>query len=136
MAEARDFLRKAENQISRDFGLSIAQYLKSQEVFDSAFSKMENQEYEDAIRDFQKVLSWNHRHTQSYGNLGLCYALMGEKQKAIQAFDRALEIDPEYVPARANKTIILGLKDGEKMLGGKLNIVDFYKKKVEAESNP
>lgn len=136
MAEARDYLRKAENKISRDFGMSIAQYLKSQEVFDSAFSKMENQEYEDAIRDFQKVLTWNPQHTQSYGNLGLCYALLGEKQKATQAFDRALEIDPKYVPARDNKTIMLGLKDGEKMPGGKLNVVDFYKENVEAKSNP
>jgi tetratricopeptide (TPR) repeat protein len=53
--------------------------------FESAFSKMQNGEYEEAISGFLKVCESSNNHVQSSGNLGLCYAFLGKKQEALAA---------------------------------------------------
>jgi tetratricopeptide (TPR) repeat protein len=50
--------------------------------------------------------------------MALCYAHLNEDKKAIEAFDRAIELDPLYEPAIINKeffkqTIAEGLKFSE-----------------------
>jgi tetratricopeptide (TPR) repeat protein len=127
---ARDFLKGMGESIYRDSGLSLDIYLQAIDQFDSAFLKMRNREYEDAISGFLKVCELYNNHTQSYGNLGLCYSFLGKKEEALSAFDRALEIDPGYEPAIKNRAILLSLKDGEKMPSiGKT--VEFYKQVVD-----
>jgi Tfp pilus assembly protein PilF len=68
----------------------------------------------------------NKNHPQSYGNLGLCYMQIGKKEEAVKALDKALEIDPNYGPALANKAIIESLADGEK-LPNKFKSIEYYK---------
>jgi len=127
---ARDFMKGMGESIYRDSGLSLDLYLQAMDQFESAFLKMRNREYEDAIPGFLKVCEMCKNHTQSYGNLGLCYSFLGKKQEALSAFDKALEIDPGYEPAINNRAILLSLQDGEKMPGiGKT--VEFYKQVVE-----
>ena len=132
---AHEFLRDIGANIYRDTGLSLDLYIHSMEEFDDAFSKMQNREYKQAIVGFQKVLSLNKNHAQSFGNLALCYSFLGEKQKALLAFDNALEIDPRYEPALKNKAILLSLKDGEKMSDNQIETVYYYKEVVEAQSS-
>ena len=52
---------------------------------------------------------------------------------AVTAFDKALEIDPNYQPAQTNRAILLSLQDGEKMPDSYIKTVDFYKNMVEEE---
>jgi tetratricopeptide (TPR) repeat protein len=132
---AHEFIRDMEANIYRDTGLSLDLYIHSMEEFDEAFSKMHNQEYEQAIVGFQKVLSLNKNHAQSFGNLALCFSFLGEKQKAIHAFDKALKIDPKYEPAIRNKAFLLSLKDGEKMPSNQIETIEYYKEVVEANSS-
>jgi tetratricopeptide (TPR) repeat protein len=127
---ARDFLKGMGESIHRDTGLSLDLYLQAMDQFDSAFLKMRNREYEDAISGFLKVCELYKNHTQSYGNLGLCYSFLGKKQEALSAFDKALEIDPGYEPAITNRALFLSLKDGEKM-PNIIKTVEFYKQLVE-----
>lgn len=126
-------LRDMETSISRDYGLSLDLYLESMDEFDSAFSQMRNKEYEKAIAGFRNVLQFNKNHPQSYGNIGLCCSFLGKREEALAAFDRALEIDPNYQPAQTNKAILLSLPEGEKMPDGYIKTVDFYKNMVEEE---
>lgn len=127
---ARDFVKGMAESIHRSTGLSVDEYLRDMDRFESAFSKMQNGEYEEAISGFLKVCGSNKIHVQSYGNLGLCYAFLGKKQEALSAFDKALSIDPRYEPAITNRAIFMSLKDGEKMPTAS-KTVEFYKQMFE-----
>jgi tetratricopeptide (TPR) repeat protein len=37
--------------------------------------------------------------------MALCYAYLNENNKALEAFDKAIAIDPDYEPAMINKVI-------------------------------
>jgi len=69
----------------------------------------------------------NKRHPQSYGNLGLCYAQLGRKSEALEAFDKAIEIDPKYEPAIFNRAVIESLDEGEKLEPEGFMSIDYYK---------
>jgi tetratricopeptide (TPR) repeat protein len=62
---------------------------------------------------------------QSLGNLALCHAFLGDKQKALETLDKALAIDPEYLPARQNKAIILALPEGESRPQGGIKTIGY-----------
>jgi tetratricopeptide (TPR) repeat protein len=133
-----DFVKSAEQMIDymaqsifKDTGLSLDLYVKSMDDFNNAFSIMQNREYERAIAEFQNVLKLNKTNAQTHGNLGLCYAFLGHKEKAIQAFDQALAIDPEYEPATMNKAIVLSLKNGEKLPDDSVKTIEYYKEVAE-----
>jgi tetratricopeptide (TPR) repeat protein len=130
---AQKALADMETSIIRDYGMSLDLYLKTMDEFDSAFSKMRNKEYEKAITGFQNVLEFNNNHPQSYGNIGLCFSFLGKREEALAAFDKALEIDPDYQPAQTNRALLLSLQDGEKMPDSFIKTVDFYKKIGEEE---
>jgi tetratricopeptide (TPR) repeat protein len=63
---------------------------------------------------------------QPYGNMGLCYAILGKKEAAIEAFDKALAIDPNYELAIVNKAYTERLAPGE-ALDAPIRIVKYYK---------
>ena len=129
---ARELLSTLRASIHCSTGLSLDLYLKSLDEFDSSVLKMQNGNYEEALIGFQNVCSSTKNHPQSYGNLGICYSFLGKKPEALAAYDKALEIDPEYEPALANRAILLSLKDGEKM-PDRLKTVYYYKEKLEEE---
>jgi len=124
--EAKERLAEFEQQICKDSGISLARYVKGNEKFDEAFAAMEREEWSVALRRFKEVLALNPGHTQSYGNMGICYAKLGHKAEALKAFDKALELDPEYEPAKMNRKLVSSLKDGEK-IKGKMTVIEFHK---------
>jgi tetratricopeptide (TPR) repeat protein len=88
---------------------------------------MEKQEWQRAIDGFKVGLIKNETHPQSYGNMGLCYAQLGQKEEALSAFDKALKIDPTYEPAIVNRAAVESLEEGEKLGSSKLDSIDYYK---------
>jgi tetratricopeptide (TPR) repeat protein len=60
--------------------------------------------YQKSIQDCETVLKLNPIHFGALHGLGLCYAALGEYTSAIQAFRRALEIQPF---ALVNQKLIL-----------------------------
>ncbi len=69
---------------------------------------------------------------QANGNLGLCYALSGEKALALEYLDKALELDPDYEIARNNRIAIAKMKEGEK-LQIPMASVNYYPDKLEQQ---
>lgn len=124
---ARKFISGLEAQIMETNGVSLDQYLKGQEVFEKAFSLMEKKEWEKAGIAFKECIKRIKNHPQSYGNLGLCYAQLGRKEDAMEAFNKAIEIDPNYEPAIVNKAAFESMKDGEKLGDEAFESVDYYK---------
>ncbi|MBM9537110.1 tetratricopeptide repeat protein [Desulfobulbus alkaliphilus] len=129
----RELLNDMDADIYRDTGLSLELYIQSMEEFDRSFTCMRNRKYEEAIIGFNNVLKLNNNHTQSYGNIGLCHAFLGNRQEALSAFDRALEIDPTYQPAIDNRKIFLSLKEGEAMKDMNVAVVEYYKDVINKE---
>ena len=131
---AREFLHDMAASVFSDSGLSLELYIQSMEEFDRSFLCMRNRKYEEAIVGFNNVLKLNINHVQSYGNLGLCHAFLDNKQEALSAFERALEIDPKYKPAIDNKKMFLSLKEGEKMPDKDIAVVEYYKDVLVSEA--
>lgn len=123
---ARVTLTNLEQQIQADTGLGVEAYLRSMETFQAAFAAMENRQWATALTGLQKVVAMNPNSPQSYGNMGICYGFLGRKQDALAAFDKALELDPHYEPARANRELMVALQEGEP-LDYEFRSVEYYK---------
>jgi len=125
--QAKNFIEGMEENVLETNGVDLETYLQCQEIFNKAFSYMEKQEWQRAINGFKECLIKNKKHPQSYGNMGLCYAQLGQKEEALSAFDKALEIDPSYEPAIVNRAAVESLEEGEKLESSKLDSIEYYK---------
>jgi tetratricopeptide (TPR) repeat protein len=59
-------------------------------------------EQELAISDIKKTLALERRHFGGYSGLGLVYMALGEERKALEAFEKALEIHPHMDGAESH----------------------------------
>jgi Tfp pilus assembly protein PilF len=91
---------------------------------------MQKGDWKNAIKGFERSLRWYSGVPQPYGNLGLCYAKMGNKQSALAAFKKALEIDPNYEPAIFNNAATEQLQEGQ-CLSVDLKVTRYYGTKVK-----
>lgn len=125
--QAKKFIEEMGQSVKKTDGIDLETYIEAEEKFNEAFSYMEKNEWEKAILGFKACLVKNKRHPQSYGNMGICYGQIGQKEKALAAFDRALEIDPSYGPALINRMAVESLKEGEKLEQANFQSVEYYK---------
>lgn len=102
VAAAR-ILQDYSDSIQKQCGMSVAEYEQVMTGFEQAVMEMEKQNIEQALIGFQTVLKRHPRHLQSWGNVGLCHGLLGRKQEAMAALNKALEIKPTYGPAQLNR---------------------------------
>jgi len=126
VSEAKRRLSDLDRDIREVNGLDLDTYVQNSETFNKAFAALEKREFVSAINLFERVLSTDPKHVQSWGNLGLAYAGMGERDKALQCLDKALELDPEYEIAAVNRIAIEKMREGER-LEAKMDSVDYYR---------
>ena len=107
-------------------GTDLDTFIRAQDIFEIGMRLMENGEWEKAVEAYKECLALNASTPQPYGNMGICYAKMGKKEDAIDAFDRALGIDPDYELAMVNKAFIEALAPGEK-LDAQMRTIEYYK---------
>jgi tetratricopeptide (TPR) repeat protein len=131
--QASRVIRSLDEQIRADKGFSFERYVQLMDIFDEAFAAMQNREWERAVAGFQKVVAADPGHTQSHGNMGLCYAFLGRKREALAALDRALQLDPGYELARTNRIGVLAMQEGERF-AAELTSVNYYKERYGRES--
>ncbi|HEX2868303.1 MAG TPA: tetratricopeptide repeat protein [Ignavibacteriales bacterium] len=129
---AHEHLKDLAKFLKKQSGLSLTDYLRGLDEFDQAMAYMDQKKWEEAIKGFEKVLSLNPRHTQSYGNMGICLARLGFIARAKEAFDKAIKIDPNYAPALQNREAISLSKEGEKLESNVLS-VNYYKALIKKE---
>jgi tetratricopeptide (TPR) repeat protein len=127
---AKQINSELQEQIRKQHGLSVNEYLKGMNRFNDAFAAMERREWEEALEGFQSVLRIDSNHTQSYGNAGICLAQMGRMDEAMAAFDKALELDPEYEPARRNRAVFSAVKQVAKT-ELPIQTVEYYKEALD-----
>ena len=138
--DAADIASRARNQL-KDLEAIVTEnapfatlddYLANQAIFDRAFEALARKDFARAAEGFRKVLEQNPVHVQSHGNLALAYAALGRKAAALECLDKALALDPNYVPAQSNRAIIERMEEGRPHL---MHIAEtrFYREQFEAE---
>ncbi len=76
------------------------QALKDKNDADRAKSQNKSRdEYEKALKDFQKAVELNPRMPQAYNGLGYAYRKLGDYARALENYDRALRLNPKFADA-------------------------------------
>lgn len=134
--KAKEVLDNFASAIERNDGVSLDQYLQTNRLFDRAFEHLIAGRFEEAIRGFSEVIDILPRHVQSYGNLGLAYAGLGDRGRALECLDKAINLDAGYQPAIDNRRILLALPLDERSAIPATHAIDFYGDRVRAHSRP
>lgn len=133
IGRAREQLKALEAIVTENgpFG-TLDDYVANQVTFDEAFEALVRKDFARAAQGFCKVLEQNPKHVQSYGNLALAYAGLGRKAAALECLDKALALDPDYLPARSNKRIIEVMEEGPTPI---IHMAEtqFYREQLDAE---
>jgi len=125
--QATRMVASFEQHLHEESGITLDEYLQAQALFDKAFAMMQKRAWQPALEGFQTVLTLHPTHTQSYGNMGICYAYLGRKQEALAAFERALALDPHYEPALVNRRAVAALSEGETLPESGFGTVAYYR---------
>jgi tetratricopeptide (TPR) repeat protein len=112
---SRSFLADAASTIRTTSGIFLDEYMEAMNYFDRGFALMNTGDWQNAVEMFLASSAINHNNPACHGNMGLCLAYLGRKSEALSELDRALEIDPDYLPARDNREIIRKLEEGTAM---------------------
>ena len=110
--------------------LTLSESLKVSILFCDALACLQDKKYEESILLFQKVLSADPGHVQSYGNIALSHSALGKNKLALECLDKALSIDPKYGPALLNRRIVMQLREGDKP-DAMVSWVEYYKEAWE-----
>lgn len=70
-----------------------------------------NQDYQAALESFAQVNPTDKSYTDATYNAGNALAQLGEVDKAIAAYDKVLELQPDHQDALANKALLEKLKE-------------------------
>jgi hypothetical protein len=65
------------------------------------------QKINEAQFHYEFIVKENPKHAKALGNLGYIYLMQNKTQKAIDFFDKALLLDPDYEIAKKNKVLAL-----------------------------
>ena len=132
--QAQDMISTMERQIRDSDGISLNEFLQAHRIFDRGVEHMESKEWKAAIADLIEALGINPNHPQTYGNLGLCYSRIGKRQLALEALDKAIELDPHYKPAKKNRKLIASMKESE-YLEKEIVKIEYYKDRFQKKKS-
>lgn len=72
-----------------------------------AVSAFERHDYAESLEALRQVLDERPRFPDIWNRAGLCLAMLGELEKALEHLDQAIEIAPDYAEAHLNRAIVL-----------------------------
>lgn len=127
---AQTFITDMAATIRETSGIDLDAYLESQDAFNRAYELMERGAWPEALAGFRTAAALNDRNAPTHGNLGICLAQLGRKAEALAELDRALELDPRYEPAAANRLVIEKLVEGQTLGGMPFKSIEFSKEQL------
>jgi tetratricopeptide (TPR) repeat protein len=123
--QARELLADIAAGIRRHSGIDLDTYLESHDAFKRAFALMEQGAWNEALAGFREAAAKNDRSPPTHGNMGLCLARLGRKAEALAQLDRALELDPDYTPARINRRSVEWMEEGTPLKIARFESIEF-----------
>ena len=103
--------------------------LKINQLFIEAIQLYNEKKLYLSKKKYEEIIVLDPQNLQSFNNLGLIYKNLGEIDKSINFFKKAIEIDPNYQNAYNNLGIVL-LEKGEY-----LKAIENFKKLIEINPN-
>jgi len=107
-------------------------YLANAQLFEEAFVRLTDRDFEKAVQLFTRVLSENPAHVQSFGNLALAYAGLGKRSAAMECFEKALALDPRYEPALSNRRVLARMREGEPFIPDGIKETHYYAERLNS----
>jgi hypothetical protein len=71
---------------------------------------------------------------KSRGTMVNTIPALAQKAAALEALDKALELDPQYAPARINRMAIAKMTQGEPFLPSAIQETEFYRDQIDTEA--
>ena len=127
VAKARSFVEDMASSVRRNEGVSLDAYLRAADKFNEAFERMDRGDWAGALKGFRAAAALNDGNAPCHGNMGICLAHLGHKADALAELDRALEINPQYEPARSNRELVEQMTEGKPLENTRYESIDFSK---------
>jgi len=100
-AEAERYVRHYEQTVREQYAsLDPVRLAEGEEIFLDARAALNAGHLAEAVREFERVLTLVPAHYPTWGNLGAAYLELGRRDQAARCLERALELRPDYAPAR------------------------------------
>ena len=74
-------------------------------AYNSGTEYLEQEQYNQAIVDFDEAIRLDPQYAKVYSNRGLAYINLGQYERAILDYDEAIRLDPQYGNAYYNRGI-------------------------------
>jgi len=87
-----------------DESLKLKEYAEAYYNRGVAYAKLN--QYEQAIKDYDKAIELNPNYAEAYNNRGNAYAKLNEHERAIEDFNKAVELNPNLAEAYGNRGIV------------------------------
>ncbi len=81
--------------------------VRPENLVDRAKERFELQDYYGCVHFLEEVIRTGKAYADAHHLMGLALHLSGHSQRAIEAFDRALELNPQYHEAHVHRGIVL-----------------------------
>jgi tetratricopeptide (TPR) repeat protein len=81
--------------------------ISDEPLINQARERFALQDYYGAIHLLQELLESGRSFADCHHLLGLCYAMLGQNQRALEQFGHALELNPRYIEAHIHRGILL-----------------------------
>lgn len=82
-------------------------HVSSDHLVAQARERFALQDYYGAIHLLEEVVAAGRDFADVHHLLGLCWSLLGQEARALEAFDRALALNPRYLEAHVHRGLVL-----------------------------
>ncbi|MEC5171397.1 MULTISPECIES: tetratricopeptide repeat protein [Chryseobacterium] len=80
------------------------------EFYNKAISASKNEDWNEAIKNYENAVKEDPGFTYAWDNLGICYRRIGDYDKALGAYKKSLEVDPKGKMALQNIPVVYSYK--------------------------
>ena len=81
--------------------------ISAHRLLERAKERSELGDYFGSIHLLEELIETGRAYADAHQHLGLAYHMVGRSERALQSFDRALELNPRYVEAHIHRGIVL-----------------------------
>ena len=82
--------------------------ISAQRLLERAKERVELGDYFGSIHLLEELIDTGRAYADAHQLVGLAYHMVGRPDRALESFDRALELNPLYVEAHIHRGIVLG----------------------------